>query len=200
MFTYLKLDNNAKMTLNDKSQINTNPDFTGDLLAQNALKTNQSIGTMDMLKRDRFELLSAYLDGEVTAAERREVDEWLANDPEIQRLYARLLNLRQGLQTMPVPATHPPVEQTIEQVYQRIHQRPRRRAVVWGGTAIAAMFVGAISGVLPLQLAKSPNTPIEPLRVALNAPVVEIPTATIAAPPQQPSQPVQSPRQHREFN
>lgn len=199
MFTYLKLDNNAKMTLNDKSQINTNPDFTGDLLAQNALKTNQSIGTMDMLKRDRFELLSAYLDGEVTAAERREVDEWLANDPEIQRLYARLLNLRQGLQTMPIPATHPPVEQTIEQVYQRIHQRPRRRAVVWGGTAIAAMFVGAISGVLPLQLAKSPNTPIEPLRVALNAPVVEIPTATIS-PPQQPSQPVQSPRQHREFN
>ena len=199
MFTYLKLDNNAKMTLNDKSQINTNPELTGDLLAKNAEKTNQSIGTMDMLKRDRFELLSAYLDGEVTAAERREVDEWLANDPEIQRLYARLLNLRQGLQTMPVPAAHPRVEQTIEQVYQRIHLRPRRRAVVWGGTAIAAAFIGAVSGVLPLQLAKSPNTPIEPLRVALNAPVVEIPTATIA-PPQQPSQPLESPQQHREFN
>lgn len=199
MFTYLKLDNNAKMTLNDKSKINTSPDLTGNLLAHNTEKTNQSIGTMDMLKRDRFELLSAYLDGEVTAAERREVDEWLANDPEIQRLYARLLNLRQGLQAMPVPAAHPPVEQTIEQVYQHIHQRSRRRAVVWGGTAIAAMFIGAVSSVVPLQLAKSPNTPIEPLRVALNDPVVEIPTATIA-PPQQPSQPVQSPQQHRGFN
>jgi len=29
---------------------------------------------MDMLKRDRFELLSAYLDGEVTAAERQQVE------------------------------------------------------------------------------------------------------------------------------
>jgi hypothetical protein len=98
---------------------------------------------------------------------------------------------------MPVPTAQPPVEQTIEQVYQRIHQRPRRRAVVWGGSAIAAVFIGAVSSVLPLQFAKSPNTPIEPLSVALNDPVVEIPT-TIA--PQQPSQPVQSPDRHREFN
>jgi len=31
---------------------------------------------MDMLKRDRFELLSAYLDGEVTAAQRQQVEDW----------------------------------------------------------------------------------------------------------------------------
>jgi len=43
---------------------------------------------MDMLKRDRFELLSAYLDGEVTAAQRQQVEDWLGNDPEVQ-LYAR---------------------------------------------------------------------------------------------------------------
>ena len=32
-----------------------------------------------MVKRDRFELISAYLDGEVTAAERKQVEEWLVN-------------------------------------------------------------------------------------------------------------------------
>ena len=82
---------------------------------------------MDMLKRDRFELLSAYLDGEVTACERRQVEDWLANDPESQRLYGRLLTLRQGLQTMPVPSTQQSVENTIEQVYQRMHRRSRHR-------------------------------------------------------------------------
>jgi len=38
---------------------------------------------MDMEKRDCFELLSAYLDGEVTATERRQVEEWLSTDASI---------------------------------------------------------------------------------------------------------------------
>lgn len=191
------------MTADKNSQININPNFKGDGSIRNTGAANHSIGTMDMLKRDRFELLSAYLDGEVTAAERRQVEEELANDPESQRLYQRLLNLRQGLQTIPVPAAQQPVQQTIELVYQRVHRRSRR-AIVWGGSAVAAVVLGAVSTVLPprqlLQMAKSPSQ-IEPLRVALNSPVVEIPKATIAPPAQQ-SQPLESPeqQQNREIN
>ncbi len=195
------------MTADRNYQINTNPDFKTpdfkiDFQAGNTGEVNQSIGTMDMLKRDRFELLSAYLDGEVTAAERRQVEDWLANDPESQRLYGRLLKLRMGMQTIPGRAAQP-VEQTIEQVYQRMHRRSRRRAVVWGGSAIAAVVIGAVSTVLPtgqfLQIAKSP-TRIEPLMVALNDPVVEIPKAGFPS-PQQPNQPQASPQgQNREFN
>ena len=124
------------MTADRNYQINTNPDFktpdfkTPDfktlLQACNTGEVNQSIGTMDMLKRDRFELLSAYLDGEVTAAEKRQVEDWLANDPESQRLYGRLLKLRTGVQTIPAPAAQP-VEQTISQVYQRMHRRSRHQ-------------------------------------------------------------------------
>jgi anti-sigma factor RsiW len=44
---------------------------------------------MDIHKRDRFELLSAYLDGELTATERRQIEDWLKTAPEVQRLYAR---------------------------------------------------------------------------------------------------------------
>lgn len=134
----------------DKNLHKTNPD-PNHLLAGNTSRANQSIGTMDMLKRDRFELLSAYLDGEVTAAQRQEVEDWLSNDPESQRLYGRLLNLRQGLQTMPVPTAQQPVEQTLEQVYQRMHRRDHRRTIVWGGSAIAAIVIGAVSTVLPTR-------------------------------------------------
>lgn len=191
------------MTADSNSPINTNPDFKTHLLANNTSEVNQSIGTMDMLKRDRFELLSAYLDGEVTAAERRQVEDWLANDPDSQRLYGRLLKLRMGVQTIPVPAAQQPVEQTIEQVYQRMHRRSRRSTVVWGGSAIAALVIGAISTVLPtrqfLQIAKLPAQ-IEPLMVALNDPVVEIPKAGIV-PPAQPRAPLASPQQqNRSFN
>lgn len=154
-----------------------------DLLVFGAGHTNQSIGAINMLKRDRFELLSAYLDGEVTAAERRQVEAWLANDPEIQRLYGRLIKLRQGLRTMPVPpAQH--AEQTVQQVFARLDRRPKI-AKVWGGAAVAAVLISILPGVLPRshssihQLAQSPQQQALPenVMIALNSPVVEIPAA-----------------------
>ncbi len=145
-------------------------------------------GVMDRCQRDRFELLSAFLDGEVTAAERKEVEEWLAKDVEMQRLYARLLKLRQGIRTLPTPTEQQPVEQTVQQVFTRIDRRRSRRFALWGGTAIAALFVGALSGILTdrssLQIAGLQPVPeaSETLMVALNSPVIEIPKAAVAAP------------------
>lgn len=176
----------------------------GRLTAYKTGYTNQSIGAIDMLKRDRFELLSAYLDGEVTAAERRQVEDWLVNDPEIQRLYGRLLKLRQGLRTMPVPREGQPVECTIQQVFARLDHRPKK-ARVWRGAAVAALFVGALLGVLPSshspsrQIAQSQQQSVlsEDVMVALNIPVVEIPKAAVAPPERVPQRADSSQRNHR---
>lgn len=141
---------------------------------------------IDMIKRDRFELLSAYLDGEVTAVERLEVENWLAKDPEVQQLYRRLLQLRQGLRTLPVPTPEQPAEQTIQQVFKRMSRRPRL-AVVWRGAVIAALFIGALASgrqLIEPQIAQVPKqgAPVESLMVALNTPVVKIPKAAVVAP------------------
>lgn len=160
--------------------------------------TNDSTGAMDMVKRDRFELLSAYLDGEVTAAESRQVEEWLASDTAVQCLYARLLKLRQGIKTLPVPAAQQSPEATAQQVLARLRRRSR---FVWvfGGAAIAACVIGTVSGLLPsgqskLQLAQKPKVestqatitpvtpPASPLMVAINNPVIEIPKAAVVSP------------------
>jgi negative regulator of sigma E activity len=174
-------------------------DLHQDLADGMVKHTNESTGAMDdMVKRDRFELLSAYLDGEVTAAERKQVEEWLANDASVKCLYARLLNLRQGLRTMPVPASEQPIEQTVQQVMARLR---RRSQLTWafGGATIAACVIGSIVGIIPggeiktLQLAqqriestqKTPESaaiPASPLMVTLNNPVVEIPKAAVASP------------------
>ena len=85
-----------------------------------------------------------------------------------------------------------------------MHRRDRRSAVVWGGGAIAAAFIGAITLVLPgqqsFQLAESSKTTtaIEPLQVALNDPVVEIPKPAID--PVKPSQSIAFPQQPKDFN
>jgi hypothetical protein len=146
---------------------------------------------LDVMHRDRFELLSAYMDGEVTAEERRQVEEWLTNDPTVQRLHERLLKLRHSFQTMPVPAAtaQESVENTVDSVLARVDRRPRT-AVLWGGIAIAAVAIGAVSTVLlgnhspapQLAQASKITTPQttsedspEPLLVALDKPLISMP-------------------------
>ncbi|MEH2049164.1 anti-sigma factor family protein [Nostoc sp.] len=159
--------------------------------------TNESTGLMDMVKRDRFELLSAYLDGEVTATERKQVEEWLANDASVQCLYARLLKLRQGLRTLPVPTAQQSPEVTVQQVLTRLHRRSRLNWMV-GGAAVAACAIGIVSGFVgggsrvpqlaqrpetePIQTSSASIVPPSPLMVGLNNPVIEIPKAAVASP------------------
>ncbi|MDX2243784.1 MAG: Fis family transcriptional regulator [Leptolyngbyaceae cyanobacterium bins.302] len=150
----------------------------------------------DVLQRDRFELLSAYMDGEVSADERRQVEDWLANDPTVQRLHSRLLKLRQAFQTMPVPvADEQSVQHTVDAVLSRVDRRPRL-SVVWGGIAIAAVAIGAMTSALlgdnPFapQVAQNPEQPSveapvaqeEPLLIALDKPLVSIPENQTGAP------------------
>ncbi|MEC4983691.1 MAG: Fis family transcriptional regulator [Oscillatoria sp. PMC 1068.18] len=140
-------------------------------------------------ERDRFELLSAFLDGEVTATERKQVLEWLDNDPKAQQLHSRLLKIRHGIQAIPVPETQPTAEIS-QQVFRKIDRRRWQKVACWGGGAIAAVFVGAVSGILPgaysplPRLAQSPEveTAAEPLMLAINQPAVEIPKAAVSVP------------------
>jgi anti-sigma factor RsiW len=137
----------------------------------------------------RFELLSAYLDGEVTAAERKQVQEWLDTDPQIQKLYTRLLRLHQGIDSIPIQPAAPPALDLSEQVFQRVdRQRRGKRLVFIGGAAIVAVVVGAINLLFgydsPVrQVAEGPQAPIgidsEQLTIALNHPIVEIPAAAL---------------------
>jgi anti-sigma-K factor RskA len=146
---------------------------------------------MDSLQRDRFELLSAYLDGEVTAAERARVQQLLATDADMQRLHDRLLKLRQGLQKLPVPPAETTPHQTAQQVFSRLDRRRTRRTVFWGGAAIAAVFVSAFSGILPGTRSLVPEfaigfkpdvVPEPPLMISLNQPVIDIPKTPVAPP------------------
>jgi hypothetical protein len=195
--------------------MNTNSQFNDNLPLQppgnlpnedvngHANYTNNLTGDINMMKRDglrpamgdRFELLSAYLDGEVTAAERRQVEDLLANDKSVQALYHRLLKLRQGLRVMPIPDSQP-VEVTVQRVLTRLRRRSRL-AMAFGGTALAACALGALSGFFGgensqmLQMAQTSEKQVQPeavktddttLKVALNNPVIPIPKVAQAAP------------------
>lgn len=112
---------------------------------------------------EKFELLSAYLDGEVTPDERKQVEAWLASDPEFQQTYQQMLMLQGGLQSMPVATPSMPTEELVSQVMGRLDRKPK--LWVWGGigAAAAAILIGAVSGLFTgnqpgtLQIAQQPK-------------------------------------------
>jgi anti-sigma factor RsiW len=130
-----------------------------------------------------FELLSAYLDGEVTAEQREQVKALLAEDTEIQALYNRLLILREEIYNLPTPPSEYTAQQLSSAVFQQIDKQKKQKHVwLFGGGAIAAVLIASISSIMndqPLWQMANNNKPSsensEGLVIALNEPVIELP-------------------------
>ena len=82
---------------------------------------------MDCSQRDRFELISAFLDGETSPAESRRVRELLAEDPQARQLYQRLLQLRQGLRDLPAPEPSVSSDELTDRVFATLDRQQHRR-------------------------------------------------------------------------
>ncbi|MGD1950275.1 MAG: anti-sigma factor family protein [Leptolyngbyaceae cyanobacterium] len=96
----------------------------------------------------RFELLSAYVDDEVTAEERKLVAQWLTDDPVTQQMYQRLLMLRQAIRIAPVPA-QPPVQ------VPTLHRQSWQRLSSWSlhQTLMCAVAIALIVSLSHLGMA-----------------------------------------------
>lgn len=127
------------------------------------------------------ELLSAYLDDEVTADERAQVERLLANDPAARALYAELRATAEAVRELPAPAAPPDVlagimprleRETLlagsgREVTLARHRRPPVRATL----AVAAMLAVALGGGLFVSLKLSERP--EETRLALRQPAEE---------------------------
>jgi anti-sigma factor RsiW len=125
----------------------------------------------------RFELLSAYIDGEVTPQERLQVQHWLDTEPKFQQLYVQLLRLQKDLDQIPIPPTD--INLLTEKVFTNIDKRRNQRLVLLGSGIIAAITLGltSLGGSRPsTQMAYQGDGGAEPLMIALNRPILEIPS------------------------
>lgn len=158
--------------------------FEGFKHNQSAETQNQEI---ENLAPDRFELLSAYIDGELTPSEQNEVQTWLDQDPEIKHLYTNLLALQGQMQHSIAPPSDKTVVEITAEVFQSIDRsRLWQRKLFWGASAIAASYLATISGIVPgignssLRMAEiSPPATVTSnsvmLAVAVNKPAINIP-------------------------
>lgn len=144
---------------------------------------------------EKFELMSAYLDGEVTASERQQVENWLQHDAMFKAQYQRMQGMQQAVSHLLVPEPVVPVTVLADQVFAKIAERRQSRWLKIGGAAVAATLVavgtglsgiwGGSSNAVP-QLAKLslPTAVLDkleiipnpaPMMVALNNSIVNIP-------------------------
>lgn len=140
---------------------------------------------------EQFELLSAYMDNEVSPTEKSQVEQWLAADPNFHRLYQRQLKLRQLLISLPTPAlasTKSNTELVVGQVMAKLEKRSQRRKLVFGGSAAAAaVLIGAIGSIFTFNfpegqlrvanqvMPSSQKVAEEPLILAMEKPIVPLP-------------------------
>lgn len=133
---------------------------------------------LDATKRDRFELLSAYLDGEVTPEERQQVLCWLRDSDDARSLYNRLLNLRQGMRRQAGPPACD-TEVTLSGVYHQLNRRLRLVTMACAGVAAIGAInllsggAGTGNGAWRLATVSQPET----LHIALDKPAFPIPEA-----------------------
>lgn len=138
------------------------------------------------LPSDSFELLSAYLDGELSPTQRHQVQTWIDRDPQMKALYTELLALQSQIRSLEAPPSQKTVGEITEQVFQSLDRQRRQRRLVLGGSAIAASCLATITslmiGIMPsgLKVAHSPSSRENlsdsvMLAVALNKPAINIP-------------------------
>ena len=114
------------------------------------------------LHRDRFELLSAYIDHEVTADERRQVESWINEDPAFAKMHRRMTKLQLGFKHLPAPAMAEHVDLTIAKVIKEVDRpRPDWRVLTGiGGAVAAAAAIAAVTlfpNISPQLASKSAN-------------------------------------------
>lgn len=133
---------------------------------------------LDVTKRDRFELLSAYLDGEVTPEERRMVLSWISNDPKTKCLYRRLVGLREGFREGNY-CQHNDADVLAAQVFECLNHRMRMVGMAGLGVFVLGIL-SVLSGSMGTYQAgwrwASPPPP-ESLSIALDQPAFPIPKA-----------------------
>lgn len=135
-----------------------------------------------MDSHQREELLSAYLDDELSAEDRARVEQWLIDDADYRRLHEELLSLRSDLQALPRhklredlgPAILHRVEQHAKQssttskpAAQTVELPPRSAVAEWWSRRSARTFFWPVVAVAAALVVALFNTQVNERDVAL---------------------------------
>ena len=156
------------------------------------MSANQILNKSMISPEERFELLSAYIDCEVTEVEEQLVEQWLSEDVEFRRTYQQQMRLRQLLIDLPVPvAANSSIkaenDMVINRVMAEIDRRAQRRKWKLAGVGVSVAAIIGIFGSMftfnsnpqfsPVANSIKPAAVVkeEPILIAMEEPLVPLP-------------------------
>lgn len=121
--------------------------------------------------QERFELLSAYIDQEVSTAEKLQVEKWLKSDSNYHSQYQQLLQVKKLLLDLPAPNS----ECQVNKVITKITVRSQRKIAV--GIAAIALVIASFGSVFTINRWKvaEDSSREEQLILAMEEPIVPMP-------------------------
>jgi anti-sigma factor RsiW len=130
--------------------------------------------------QERFELLSAYVDNEVTSPEKSQVEQWLQDDPSYRHQYQQLLKVKRLLQDLPAPSSIK-TECLVDQVFTKIARRSQRKLALGGAimAIIVATFGSLASSNYRWKVADEPINKEEQLILAMEEPIIPMPQSVV---------------------
>ena len=134
------------------------------------------------LTSKRFELLSCYIDNQVTPAERKQVQEWLDTDPDYKKTYLRLLQLESSFKRLPVVSSGS-AEAICTKVFAKIDRQQKRGQKIRLACSIAFVailgFIWRGNSHYSLESVIEAKGDGELLTIALNRPILEMPQSPL---------------------
>jgi len=156
------------------------------------MSANQIFDESMMTPDQRFQLLSAYIDGEVSETEEQLVETWLSDDPNFRLLYQQQIKLRQILIELPVPipvnsSSRIETDRVVNRVMAEIERRSQRRKWKLAGLGISVAAIVGVFGSMftfnsspqfsPVANSVKPAAVVkeEPILIAMEEPLVPLP-------------------------
>jgi anti-sigma factor RsiW len=153
---------------------------------------NEKLNESMITPNERFDLLSAYIDGEVSETEEQLVETWLSDDPDFRLVYQQQLKLRQLLIDLPAPipvnsSARVETDRMVNRVMAEIERRSLRRKWKLAGLGVSvAAIVGVFSSMFtfnsspqfsPVANSVKPAAVVkeEPILIAMEEPLVPLP-------------------------
>ena len=140
----------------------------------------------EYLSLQEWEVLSAYVDGEVTASERQQVEQRLLNDCEYRQVYWSILHLQDGLAHLAAPHVHTQSSVTADDVADAVMNRLERSPITGLVSPQWARQCAKVAAGVALLVTAGGflwriNHPHPQLVISVDEPPLEIPK-TIAPP------------------
>lgn len=156
------------------------------------MSANQIFNKSMIIPDERFQLLSAYIDGEVSEAEEQLVETWLSDDPNFRLIYQQQLKLRQLLIDLPAPipvnsSARIETDRMVNRVMAEIERRSQRRKWKLAGLGISVAAIVGVFGSMftfnsspqfsPVANSVKPAAVVkeEPILIAMEEPLVPLP-------------------------